>query len=135
MDGWHQAAATADEDVFFGSMRDDAIYLGTDKTERWEKTVFQDWSARFFERDTAWAFTPYDRELYFSADGRTAWFEELLETWMGPCRGSGVLTLEETGWKLAHYNLAMLIDNEDVQEVLQVIEGPARPPQDRPDSQ
>jgi len=80
------------------------------------------WSEKYFARDTAWAFNPYDRQVYFSSDAKTAWFEELLETWMGPCRGSGVLSYTKDGWKLEHYNLAMLIDNEDVEEVLKIIQ-------------
>ncbi len=135
LDAWHQAAAVADEDTFFGSIQDDGIYLGTDKSERWEKAVFEEWSSKYFQRDTAWAFTPYDRQVYFADDNHTAWFEELLDTWMGPCRGSGVLTLKEGDWKIAHYNLAMLIDNDDVQDVLKVIKDKAQQPLDRPDSQ
>jgi hypothetical protein len=135
MDNWHQAAAVANEDVFFGSMHDDAIYLGTDKSERWEKNVFEEWSSKYFERDTAWAFSPYDRELYFAEDGKTVWFEELLETWMGPCRGSGVITLKENQWRIAHYNLAMLIDNDDVQDVINLITDKDQQPPVLPDSQ
>lgn len=123
MDSWHQAAAVADEAVFFGAMHQDGIYLGTDKTERWLRDELQEWSAPYFERDTAWAFTPYDRRVYFSDDGRTAWFEEGLETWMGPCRGSGVLKLDPEGvWKIMHYDLSMLIDNDDVSAVLETIQ-------------
>ncbi|NND77773.1 MAG: SnoaL-like domain-containing protein, partial [Flavobacteriales bacterium] len=87
IDAWHQAAAVADEDIFFGSIADGGIYLGTDKTERWTKEEFMDWGMKYFERDTAWAFTPYDRSIYFAEGGQIAWFEESLDTWMGPCRG------------------------------------------------
>jgi len=127
MDAWHHAAATGDEQVFFDTMSEDGIYLGTDKNERWEKGVFQDWSAKYFERDTAWAFTPHDRVIYFSDAGKTAWFEELLDTWMGPCRGSGVLTSAGGQWQLRHYNLAMLIDYNDVNAVIEVIKAPDEP--------
>jgi hypothetical protein len=135
LDDWHMAAATADEEKFFGTMSEEAIYLGTDKTERWKRDELRQWSTRAFERDTAWAFTSYDRELYFSEDGRTAWFEELLETWMGPCRGSGVLMYRDSLWTLEHYNLAMLIDNDDVQAVLEVIQQQDEQPDSQPDSQ
>lgn len=135
LDEWHQAAATADEEKFFGTMSEEAIYLGTDKTERWKRDELREWSKKAFEREKAWAFTPYNRQLYFSEDGRTAWFEELLETWMGPCRGSGVLIYRDSIWKLEHYNLAMLIDNEDVQAVLSIIQQPDEQPGSQPDSQ
>ncbi len=113
LNDWHQAAAVADEDVFFSSIKDGGIYLGTDKTERWTKEEFMDWGMKYFtERDTAWAFTPFDREIYFSENGKTAWFEEQLDTWMGNCRGSGVLEKDSLEWKIAHYNLAVTIDND-----------------------
>ncbi len=121
MDNWHHAAAVADEDVFFGSMTPDAIYLGTDDSERWLRDDMAKWAQPYFDKESAWAFTAKDRELYFANDSQTAWFEERLETWMGPCRGSGVLQKTEDGWKLAHYNLAMLVPNDKVDDYLKVI--------------
>ncbi len=122
MDSWHQAASVADEETFFGTMSEDAIYLGTDKNERWDKSTFMEWSEPYFQRDTAWSFHSHDRTIYFSTDAKNAWFEESLDTWMGPCRGSGVLEWANGEWKLTHYNLAMCIDNDDVDAVLRVIQ-------------
>ena len=65
LDDWHRAAAIADEDVFFGSMTADGIYLGTDATERWERDEMKEWSKKYFERESAWDFTPISRHLYF----------------------------------------------------------------------
>jgi len=48
--GWHKAAADADSTVFFDSMADDAIYIGTDKTEHWTKTEFLGFAAPYFAR-------------------------------------------------------------------------------------
>ncbi|MCK5169076.1 MAG: nuclear transport factor 2 family protein, partial [Bacteroidales bacterium] len=53
MDNWHHAAAIADEDVFFGSLDSNAVYLGTDPKERWLKHEFMEWGMKYFERDTA----------------------------------------------------------------------------------
>lgn len=126
MDAWHKAAATADEDVFFGSMTAEAVYLGTDDSERWLRDELKQWSAKYFDQDSAWDFTPHDRELYFAEDGKTAWFEEKLDTWMGPCRGSGVVDLTANGWKIKHYNLAMLVPNDKIDGFLKLI-GKKRP--------
>jgi len=120
MDNWHKAAAQADEETYFNSMTDDAIFLGTDKTERWEKKVFEEWADPHFQKDKAWAFTSRDRVIYFHDDNRVAWFEELLDTWMGTCRGSGVVVLTEDGWKIKHYNLALLVDNDKMDKVIEV---------------
>lgn len=125
LDAWHEAAATADEEVFFGTMHPRAIYLGTDKTERWTRDELQAWAGKYFERDTAWAFTPLERHLNYSRDGKTAWFDEQLDTWMGVCRGSGVLTREQQGWTLRHYNLSMTIDNDVVDGVIRLHQEPA----------
>ncbi|HMQ48833.1 MAG TPA: nuclear transport factor 2 family protein [Saprospiraceae bacterium] len=121
MDAWHHAAAVADEDVFFGSMTEDGIYLGTDASERWLRDELKAWSAKYFERESAWAFTPSNRVIYFSNDGQTAWFEELLATWMGTCRGSGVLSKTDAGWKIRHYNLAIAVPNEKVDGFLELM--------------
>ena len=121
MDAWHHAAAVADEDVFFGSMTPDGIYLGTDASERWLRDDMREWSKKYFERETAWAFTPHDRQVYLSADGQLAWFEELLDTWMGVCRGSGVLQKTAEGWKIRHYNLAVTVPNEAINGFIELV--------------
>ncbi len=123
LDAWHRAAATADEAAFFGSMTADGIYLGTDASERWLRDELRFWAKAAFERDTAWAFTPSERQIYFAPNGQTAWFEEKLDTWMGTCRGSGVLSKTEDGWKIRHYNLAVLVPNEKIREFIKLVKG------------
>lgn len=114
VDAWHLAAAEADEATFFGSMSADGIYLGTDASERWLRDTFHVWAQFAFDRESAWAFKPYDRQLYFSDNNKYVWWEEMLETWMGPCRGSGVAHYENGQWKIKHYNLAVTIANDKI---------------------
>ncbi|HOS47406.1 MAG TPA: nuclear transport factor 2 family protein [Bacteroidia bacterium] len=121
VNGWHHAAAVADEDIFFGSMSDDAVYLGTDESERWVKNDFMQWSKKYFDRDSAWDFKPISRKIQFSDDLKTAWWDEKLDTWMGVCAGAGVATLTKNGWKIRHYQLAMMIPNDKVKSVLEVL--------------
>ncbi|MBI1183979.1 hypothetical protein GC194_06895 [bacterium] len=116
LDNWHHAAAVADEEVFFGSMTEDCIYLGTDASEKWRRDELKHWAAKAFDKDTAWAFTPFEREIYLNEKGDLAWFDEKLNTWMGICRGSGVVVKTAEGWKLKHYNLAVTIANEKIEE-------------------
>jgi len=116
MDNWHHSAAVADEDIFFGGLDSNAVYLGTDAAERWGKSVFMDWGIKYFERDTAWAFVPFNRNWDFSEDMKYAWFDELLETHMGICRGSGVVVFTSNGWKIKQYNLAVTVPNEKMNE-------------------
>lgn len=133
MDAWHNAAATADEDVFFGAMSADGIYLGTDATERWLRDSMAVWADPYFQRDVAWAFTPKERFWQLSDDGQTAWFDEHLDSWMGVVRGSGVLSLKQVKgqpetkeWRLRHYNLAMAVPNEKMDAVRIAIDPTAK---------
>lgn len=112
LDDWHLAAAQADEIRYFGHLREGAVFLGTDATERWTKADFQAWAHPFFQRGRAWTFKAKKRGLAFSVDGNTAWFDETLETPnLGPARGSGVLVKEQGCWRIAQYNLSVPIPN------------------------
>jgi hypothetical protein len=120
---WHRAAATADEAVFFdSSMTKDGIYLGTDITERWYRDELKSWAKSAFDKEVAWAFSPSQRQIYFNEnDTKIAWFEETLDTWMGPCRGSGVLMKVNGSWKIKHYNLAVAVANNVIEKYLKFI--------------
>ncbi len=126
MDQWHKAAATADEDIFFGSMTDHGVYIGTDATERWTRDEMKEWSKPYFTKDSAWSFTAKSREVEVSKDGNIAWFDELLDTWMGDCRASGVMHRTEDGWKIAHYHLSIAVPNDKVDGYLELIGKPRK---------
>lgn len=126
LDHWHNAAAVADENTFFGSMSEDAIYLGTDKSERWLRDELKKWSEKYFARDKAWAFTSFNRHINYSSDKKVAWFDELLNTQMGICRGSGVLEFINNEWKIKHYDLSIMIDNDLVDAVKKLSEKPKK---------
>lgn len=121
VNAWHHAAAVADEDAFFGAMTPDGVYIGTDATERWDRETFRTWAKRAFDRESAWAFTPRDRHIMIASDGRHAWWDELLDTWMGVCRGSGVLEHTAAGWKITHYQLSLAVPNEKMDGVRKAI--------------
>jgi len=40
LNNWHKAAADADAKKYFGAMTDDAVFIGTDATENWNKKSF-----------------------------------------------------------------------------------------------
>ena len=120
LDAWHQAAANADFDSYFGSMAADGVFVGTDATEHWGRKEFMAFSKPYFDKGKAWDFKPLERHVFISPDGRVAWFDELLDTWMQLCRGSGVVVLEEGRWRIAHYVLSLAIPNESVSEVIEL---------------
>lgn len=117
---WHSAAGEADFEEYFGLMAENSIYIGTDATENWDLEEFKEFSKPYFDRGRAWDFTPIARNIYFSDSGTTAWFDELLDTHMGICRGSGALTYQDGKWKIVHYVLSMTVPNEQADEVTEL---------------
>jgi hypothetical protein len=118
LDEWHAAAAKADYKGYFDKIADDGRYIGTDANENWDKKAFEAFAKPYFNRGKAWDFKAVERNIYFSKDGKTAWFDELLDTWMKACRGSGVLEKQDGKWKIKHYVLSMTVPNEITKEVL-----------------
>ena len=55
LDNWHQAAAEANFNSYFNAMTDDAIYIGTDATENWNKPAFIQFSKPYFDKGKAWS--------------------------------------------------------------------------------
>lgn len=121
LDAWHKAAAEANAKVYFGMMTEDAIFIGTDPTENWDKKAFQAFAKPYFDRGKAWNFKAIERHIYFDKSGKLAWFDELLDTQMKICRGSGVLIKVGNEWKIKHYVLSMTIPNENTDEVVKII--------------
>lgn len=120
LDAWHKAAAEANFNNYFEAMTEDAIFIGTDATENWNKTEFQAYAKPYFDKGKAWNFKALERNIYFSDDKKIVWFDELLDTQMKICRGSGVLLKVGTQWKIKHYVLSMTIPNDDVNAVVKI---------------
>ena len=122
LDGFHAAAAAADEEKYFSYLAPDAVFLGTDATERWTKDEFRTWAHPYFARGKAWTYRTRSRWISFSPDRRTAWFDELLENAsLGTCRGSGVLVATADGWRIEQYNLSMMVPNDAADAVVKTI--------------
>lgn len=120
LDSFNRAAAKADYNAYFNFYADGAIFTGTDVTERWDKKAFMVWAKPFFDRGRAWNFTSLERHIYFDKTGNTAWFDELLNTQMKICRGSGVLVKQGKEWKLTQYILSATIPNDQMDAVIKL---------------
>ncbi len=118
LDAWHRAASNADFEAYFGLMTTDGVFIGTDATENWQNQDFKDFSKPYFDKGKAWSFTALERNIYVSKENNYAWFDELLDTQMKLCRGSGVLKKEDGQWKIAHYVLSIAVPNENVAELI-----------------
>jgi hypothetical protein len=128
LDDWHHAAAVADEARYFGHFAANGVFMGTDATERWTVSEFRDWAKPHFERKKAWNFKPRNRQIAFSADGNTAWFDEMLDTPnLGVCRGSGVLVRQSGEWKIAQYNLSIAVPNSIADALVKQIAAAGKP--------
>lgn len=118
---WHQAASDANFDNYFNLLDDSAVFLGTQYDERWEKQDFIKFSKPYFDKGKAWDFKPFNRKLYNTENGNFIWFEESLYTWMGVCRGTGVVVSRGDEFKIIHYSLSVTISNDLVKDFVDVV--------------
>ena len=120
IDEWHDDAANA-RLAYFDKIAPNGIYIGTDKTELWNREQFKAWAKRFFERKSAWSFKSVKRNIYMSPDKNFIWFDELLDTQMGPCQASGVIRKTAKGFEIEHYQLSIAIPNEVADKVTKLV--------------
>ena len=117
-----QPPAKPNASTFFNSIADNGMYIGTDAKERWTKAEFESFARPYFDKGKAWDFKPYDRDLHVTSDEKTAWFSELLTTWMGICRGSGVLRKTKQGWKIEQYQLSVTVPNDIIKDFITLVD-------------
>jgi hypothetical protein len=120
LDLWHKAAAEARFKPYFDLMTSDAVFIGTDATENWQLDAFKAFAKPYFDKGKAWNFSALERHIYFNDRKDFAWFDELLDTDMKLCRGSGVLKKVNGQWRIAHYVLSMTIPNDNTDEVIKL---------------
>jgi ketosteroid isomerase-like protein len=127
LDRFHQAAATGDFQAYFATMTEDAVFLGTDGTERWQGEDFRVFARPHFAAG-GWRYVPVQRNVDVDESRGVAWFDELLShERLGQCRGSGLLFRQQDGtWKIAQYNLSVPIPNELVDSVAARIKAGAK---------
>ena len=120
LDDFHDAAARADEDRTFAHFAPDAVFVGTDATERWDLGAFRAYAHPHFARGKAWSFHGARRRIAIRGD--VAWFEEDLETAnLGPARGSGVLAFLNGRWLIEQYVLSITVPNEKFPAVKELL--------------
>jgi ketosteroid isomerase-like protein len=119
---FHAAASEADEKRYFGHFATDAVFLGTEATERWTVVEFREYAKPHFDAGRGWTYVATERHVLFSADAGLAWFDETLHSEKyGKLRGTGVLRRIEGSWKIAHYSMTFLVPNDIASEVVRVI--------------
>lgn len=120
LDSFNVAAANSDYNLYFSFFTPDATFIGTDANENWSKDSFMVWAKPYFDRKKTWNFTSLQRNIYFRNHPDIAWFDELLNTRMKICRGSGVVVKTDNRWRLQQYVLSMTIPNETTDSVIEI---------------
>ena len=120
LDAFNDAAANADFNTYFDFFTEDAIFIGTDATENWNKKNFMIWAKPHFDKKKTWHFKSMERHIFFNKTGDVAWFDELLNTQMKICRGSGVLIKQNNQWKIQQYVLSMTMPNDQTKAAIQL---------------
>ncbi len=110
LNGLHLDAHKGNFESYFDRYSTDAVFLGTDKTERWTIEEFKAYAKPAFSDGHGWTYSVIERN--WEGDGNTRWFDEiLLNEKLGHCRGTGVVELINGEWKISHYALTMLVPN------------------------
>lgn len=129
LDALQQAATEADADTYFGLFTDDAVFIGTDPTERWDMQAFRGFAEPHFAEAPAWAYTPVERHVTLGPKGRVAWFDEVLDhARYGRVRGSGVLVQRKGTWRVSQYVLSFAIPNAVAMHAIAAMQGTATLP-------
>lgn len=116
IDGLHRDASAGNFDTYFARYADDAVFMGTDKSERWTINDFKAYAAPAFADGHGWTYEVIERN--WEGDSDIRWFDEILfNEKLGHCRGTGVVEKVDGSWKISHYSLTLLIPNEIAESV------------------
>lgn len=121
LDQLHLAAAKADGATYFALYTPDAVFLGTDVTERWTIPAFRAYAQPYFDKGKGWTYAARERQVTLApVDCRcVAWFDEVLDSKSyGTARGTGTLVLTPEGWRVSQYALTFPIPNDVADEVI-----------------
>jgi len=129
LNDFHDAAAKADFDRYFGHFTENAVFFGTAPGERWTVEEFKRYARSRFEAGGGWSYTMRERHIFTAPGEDTAWFDEVVESdHYGRCRGSGVLVRTGGRWRISQYNLTIPVPNDFAGEVVLATRGRLRQP-------
>jgi len=115
---FHAAAAEADAERHFACFAEDAVFLGTDASERWTAAELRALLEPVFARGERRKTVATETHVTVSDGGRLAWFDQRLESerW-GEMRGSGVARKAGERWEIVQYVWSFPVPNELVPEL------------------
>ncbi len=121
LDQLHAAAAKADGPAYFALYTPDAVFIGTDVTERWTIPAFRAYAQPWFDKGQGWTYAARERQVTIApVDCRcVAWFDEVLDSKSyGTARGTGTLLMTPQGWRVSQYALTFPIPNAVADDVV-----------------
>ena len=118
LDGLHRAAAESDAQDYFARYTEEAVFLGTDASERWSIAEFKAYAAKPFAEGRGWRYDVVSRHLVPTGNPEIYGFDEVLSNEkLGLCRGSGLVVFDGARWRVVQYVLSMLIPNAIAESV------------------
>jgi len=120
LNDWHKAASEADFENYFTKMDSISVFIGTDASENWTKKEFMLFSKPYFDEGKAWDFKTLERNIYTNNSLNFIWFDELLDTWMGVCRGSGIIEIKNSKPSIKQYVLSFTVPNDNADKIIQI---------------
>jgi hypothetical protein len=122
LDGFHAAAAAADEEKYFSYLAPGRRLPRHRRHRALDEGRVPQVGHPYFRARQGWTYRTTSRWIAFSPDRRLAWFDELLENAsLGTCRGSGVLVATADGWRIEQYNLSIMVPNDAADAVVKTI--------------
>ncbi|MBB1440957.1 nuclear transport factor 2 family protein [Shewanella sp. SG41-4] len=112
----HESAAVADWTTYFSLYHPQAVFIGTDETERWNMAEFE----RYSKPTQGWRYEVKLRHL-LQIDDTIVFDEQLYSPEYGASRGTGALVKTAEGWKIAQYHLSFPIPNDKAKRITSLI--------------
>ena len=129
LDQFHEAASEHDFSSYFGLMSSDAVFIGTDASERWDLAAFRAYVKPHFDQGRGWTYKAKERHITLAKGGSFAWFDEILENAKyGTCRGTGVLVKSGKDWKISQYHLTIPVPNGLAETLVKLIKDQEKSP-------
>tara|TARA_R110002050_G_scaffold90317_3_gene190104 strand:- start:1876 stop:2481 length:606 start_codon:yes stop_codon:yes gene_type:complete len=112
----HESAAAADWTTYFSLYHPQAVFIGTDDSERWNMVEFE----HYAKPTKGWRYDLKSRHL-LQIDDTIVFDEQLYSPAYGVSRGTGALVQTSEGWKIAQYHLSFPIPNDKAKRITSLI--------------
>jgi hypothetical protein len=119
LDSLHRSASEADWHKYFASYHKDAVFIGTDASERWGMEEFK----AYAKATQGWHYEVKNRKL-LKINDIIVFDEALYSPSYGNSRGTGALVHTKEGWRVAQYHLTFPIPNDKAKEITRLLNKP-----------